>query len=99
MQVALEFVPLCGDGGVAAVLVQVLVDGGGSNAGLRDGRSELEGDEDRAELGEECDGQEDSVNGQEESLLGAGNRESEEADQERVHAKDYHVCWHNCEII
>ena len=98
VQVALELVPLGGDGWVGAVLVQVLVDGGSGDAGLRDGRPELEGDEDRAELGEEGDGQENGVDGQEESLFGARNCESEEADKEGVDAEGDHVGGHDCEV-
>jgi len=46
VKIALELVPLGGDGAVDAVPVQVLVDGSGGDAGLRNRRTELQRDED-----------------------------------------------------
>jgi len=91
VEVSLELVPFGGDGPIDAVLVEVLVDVGGRDGGLRDGRPQLERDEDGDELGQEGDGEEDGVGRQEEPLLRPGNGEAEEADAEGVDAEDDHV--------
>ena len=98
MKVPLELIPLGRDGAVNAVPVQVLVDGSGSDSGLRNRCPELEGDENGDELSEERQREEDGVRGQEEPLFRAGNGKSEEADAEGVDAEDDHVGWNDAKV-
>jgi len=98
VQVPLELIPLGGDGVVRAVLVQIFVDTGSRDSGLRDCRSQLKRDEDGSELCEESDGQEDSIDGDEEPFFGSGDGKPEEGDEEGVDAEGDHVGGDNLEV-
>ena len=87
MIVPLQFVPLGRDGRVNAVQGQVFVDRGRRDLFLFDDGSKFERDEDRSDLCDEADREQDRVGGKQDSFLGSGNGESEEADGEGVEAE------------
>ena len=86
LEVRLQLVPFGSDGAVFAVHAQVAVNLVGTDVGLGDGSSQLEGGEDGHELGDEGDGQKDGVDCQETSTFGAGDQEAVDSDDEGVDA-------------